>query len=176
MIKNTYKRLLITGTLLAGSAICSNNVLASTTSTTFTVTASVAAACTVAASNLAFGNFTATADVLGTSTITATCTNGAAYNIGLSIGNGSGATTSNRVMTAAVGSTSYLLNYNLYTDSARSVIWAPATSSTVVTGTNGGTGTGAAQTYTVYGKLPLSGNTTAYIGSYTDTIAVTVYF
>lgn len=167
--------------------ISSNNVLASTTSTTFTVTATVASACTVAAANLSFGNFTNSADVNALTNLTVTCTNGTPYNIGLGLGAGSGASASSRIMTntassgAASGS---LLKYNLYLPdtssptscTSYSTVWIAATSVTAASGNYSSTGTGSVQSIAVCGKVPLSGNSGAYIGSYSDTIAVTLYY
>ncbi|MDB5699793.1 MAG: Spore coat protein, partial [Alphaproteobacteria bacterium] len=64
------------------------------------------------------------------------------------------------------------LNYVLYKDSARTSIWgdgvAPTASIT-------GTGTGAAQANTIYGRVPGSQGTVP-IGSYADTVTVTISF
>ena len=149
-----------------GSALIPINTSSGATSTsTFQVTATVASSCTVTATSLAFGNYTL-AQLDGTSTITATCTNGTTYTIGLDAGTFSGATTSTRRMT---GPSAAGLSYSLFSDSGRTTNWGNATGSWV-----SGTGTGAAQVLTVYGRIPA--NQTALIGSYTDTVTVTVTF
>jgi len=148
------------------SALVPINTSSGATSTsTFQVTATVASSCTVTATSLAFGNYTL-AQLDGTSTITATCTNGTTYTIGLDAGTFSGATTSTRRMT---GPSAAGLSYSLFSDSGRTTNWGNATGSWV-----SGTGTGAAQVLTVYGRIPA--NQTALIGSYTDTVTVTVTF
>ncbi len=136
-----------------------------TTTSTFQVTATVASSCTVTATSLAFGNYTL-AQLDGTSTITATCTNGTTYTIGLDAGTFSGATTSTRRLT---GPSAAGLSYSLFSDPGRTTNWGNATGSWVP-----GTGTGAAQVLTVYGRIPA--NQTALIGNYTDTVTVTVTF
>lgn len=141
---------------------------AGTASATFQVTADVLAACSVSATTLNFANYTSSAgnkDVQ--STVSVTCSNGTTYNVGLNEGASTGATVSARAMT---GPASALLNYSLFSDSGRTVNWG----NTVPTDTVGGTGSGAAQTLNVYGRIP--GSQYVAIGHYTDTITATVTF
>jgi len=156
----------VTAVVTIISALMPINTSSGATSTaTFQVTATVASSCTVAATNLAFGNYTL-AQLDGSSTITATCTNGTTYSIGLDAGTFSGATTSTRRMT---GPSASGLSYSLYSDSGRTTNWGNVTGSWV-----SGTGTGAAQTLSVYGRIPAS--QTASIGNYADTVTVTITF
>ena len=63
------------------------------------------------------------------------------------------------------------VNYQLYTDSARSIPWGDGTAGTsMVTGT----GSGNAQTINVYGQVPAQA--TPAPGSYSDTITATIVF
>lgn len=146
---------------------------AATETTTFTVDATVVASCGLTATALNFGsidplvNATTNTDI--TTTIDVTCSNGTAYNVGLSAGTATGATATTRQMTGGGGTD--LLNYSLFRDSARSLNWG----STVATDTLADTGTGAAKIHTVYGRIP-SGQQTAALGAYTDTITVTVTY
>lgn len=156
--------------VVAGGAL-SLNSMAATDTGTFGVTATVAASCTVSGTDLDFGT---TVNVLGgdvdqTSTLTATCTNGSAYTIGLDAGSGASATVTDRKMTHT--DTTSTLNYTLFTDAGRSTNWDD------VGGTNVGTGTGngAAQNLTVYGRIP-TGQTGAIAGAYSDTITATIDF
>ena len=73
---------------------------AAQTQTTFTVTATVVAACAVSAGNLAFGSYDPTSATPNDkqSTLNVTCTNGTPYAIGLNAGGGSGATVAARKM------------------------------------------------------------------------------
>lgn len=142
-----------------------------TDSTTFTVDATVVASCDVTATALNFGNIdplvNATTNTDITTTIGVTCSNGTAYNVGLGAGTATAATVTTRKMTGGTN----LLNYSLFRDSARSLNWG----STVATDTLADTGTGAAKTHTVYGRIP-SGQETAALGAYADTITVTVTY
>jgi spore coat protein U-like protein len=158
-------RLAAVGILLAtGSQIAS----AATTTTTFTVSATVTNNCTVSATNHAFGAYTPSAvpPTDATSTLTVNCTVGAGYNVGLDAGTGSGATVTTRKMTSGANT----LNYSLYQDALRSTVWG----NTVGTDTVAGIGTGLNVGHTVYGRIPASQNVAA--GSYSDTITVTVTF
>lgn len=138
----------------------------SSATTSFTITATVQARCAVTATDLAFGNYSG-ALLNGTSTITATCTKTTAYNVGLNAGTGTGATVTNRKMT---GPSSATLNYSLFRNTTRTLNWG----NTVGTDTVAGTGSGAAQTLTVYGSVPAA----QYVrpGSYSDTITVTLTY
>jgi spore coat protein U-like protein len=101
-----------------------------------------------------------------TNVLSVQCTNSTDYAIGLSAGTGSGATVAARKMTGPASAT---VTYSLYSDSYTTV-WG--TSSGV--DTVGATGNGAAQTYTIYGKVPTQ--TTPAPGVYSDTVTVTVYY
>src|SRR5205823_2483703 len=81
----------------------------------------------------------------------------------------SGATLAVRKMTSG----SDLLNYALYTDSARTTVWGDGAGGT--TALISDTGTGSAQSKTIYGRVP-SGQTSLPAGSYDDTVAVTVTY
>jgi spore coat protein U-like protein len=77
-----------------------------------------------------------------------------------------------------LGATSNYVSYGLFTDSARSHAWTTSTSTTSCTGGAStcvlGTGTGSNQTITVYGRIPAQ--TAPAIGSFTDTVTVTVTY
>ncbi len=134
--------------------------------TSFTINAAVYANCKVSATSLAFGNY-AGAVLNSTSTITATCTKTTPYNIGLNAGTATGATVTTRKMT---GPSSAKLSYSLFRDSGHSQNWG----NTVGTDTVSGTGTGVAQSITVYGSIPAGQYVTP--GSYSDTITVTLTY
>ena len=144
----------------------SSPVEAATATTSFSVTATVQASCTVSASNLAFSAYTGVENDTNTA-VSVSCTTSTPYNVGLNAGAGTGATVSSRKMT---GPSSSLLNYALYRDSARTQNWG----NTVGTDTVSGTGNGTAQSLTVYGAIPASQS--ASPGSYSDTIVVTVTY
>ena len=134
---------------------------------TFTVTATVVANCTLSAGALAFGNYVPTAQTLTTAAITVNCTNTTTYNVGLDGGIGSQSSLYTRYMTGPSGAE---IPYHFFSDSGRTVEWG----NTVGTDTVAGTGTGAAQTLTVYGAIYTSHYATP--GSYTDTVTATVTY
>jgi spore coat protein U-like protein len=163
------RRPVLTGILATACLLQSVELpLATTTSTTFSVSVTLAATCTInSASALNFGN----QGILGTnvdqtSTIQVTCTNTTPYNIGLDAGTGTGATVATRKLTSG-GAT---VNYTLYSDTGRTTVWG----TTIGTDTVAATGNGSGQNYTVYGRIPVQ--TTPAPGTYTDTITVTVTY
>lgn len=126
----------------------------------------IAQACTVSATNHAFGTLDPLAgtDVDSASTVTVTCSTATSYSIALSAGNG---TYDRREMVKG----SDTLEYNLYTDAARTIIWGDGSGSTsTVSGNDDGTGTD----HTVYGRIPSGQN--PVIGSYSDSIVATVTY
>lgn len=134
----------------------------------FTASATVVNNCLISASNVAFG----TAGVLSSSltatgSISATCTNGDAFRI--SLNSGSSGNVAARALQRQGGGGA--VNYQLYTDSARSIPWGDGTAGTsMVTGT----GSGNAQAISVYGKVPAQA--TPVPGNYSDTITATIAF
>ena len=127
--------------------------------------------CSVSATNLAFGSFSplAGSTVDSTATITVTCNKAIPYTIALSPG--SSGTYSPRRMTNGGNQ----LAYNLYSDAGYSQVWGNGTGgSSLVSGsiplrfdfTN----------HTVYGRIPLSTQRSAVVGSYSDSIIVTVTY
>ena len=140
---------------------------ATTATTTFTVTANVASACTIGASNLAFATYSGSQLNINT-TVTANCPAATTYNVGLNQGTSTGSTVSNRHVQATGGAQ---LSYGLYQDAAFTTNWG----NTVGTDTVAGTGTGSAQNLTVYGKMA-AGQSLATTGANTDTITATITF
>lgn len=139
---------------------------ADTDTDSFTVSATVLAACEVTANDLAFGNYNpvVASHLDAASTLSVRCTSGTGYNVGLSLGDGAGATVAQRRMTQG----SDTLSYVLYRDSNRTQLWG----TTIGADTLSGTGNGAASTIDVYGRVPMQ--QTAPAGDYEDTIVVTV--
>lgn len=139
--------------------------------------------CTVANVPVAFGSYNAFggAALDTTGQISVSCTGvtvlgivtiNAPYTISLS--QGGGASYSPRKMSLL----SNRLNYNLYTDSARSIIWGDGTGGTsTVSGTASCSGLltcVATNNHVVYGRIPASQNVP--IGAYSDSITVTVNY
>ncbi|MBU1362007.1 MAG: spore coat U domain-containing protein [Gammaproteobacteria bacterium] len=141
---------------------------AATATTTFLVSANVLSFCSVTALPLAFGSYSGT-QVDTTTTLSVTCTFGTAYSIGLSAGTTSGNSITARRMVRTAGTE--VLGYSLFSDSQRSVNWGDTPATNAVAGT----GSGLAQSLTVYGRLP-AGQTTIPVGAYSDIVTVTVNY
>jgi spore coat protein U-like protein len=131
-----------------------------------TINMNVVTSCTVSASALNFGTYTSSSASDVNTTVSVLCSFGTAYNVGLDAGLGAGATVANRKVTSGAN----LLNYSLYQDAARTVVWGNTNGSNTLSGT----GSGVTQALTVYGRV-FSGQSAA-LGNYQDTITVTVYF
>lgn len=140
---------------------------AATETGSIAVSAEVAASCTLSTSPLAFGSYTATDDLDATTDLSLTCSSGTTYDIALDVGTGAGATAAVRVMEDGSANP---LNYALYNDSGRTQTWG----TTELTDTVAGTGTGSAETITVYGRVPQGQYQP--VGNYTDTVNVTVTY
>src|SRR5687768_5496950 len=101
-----------------------------TAETTFRVTTRVQAVCEITATDLNFGDYTAqsASPLLGTTLLRATCTPATTYNVGLNEGVSPGATVTARKMVSGAS----VLNYQLYSDSARSTVWGNTTGTDTV--------------------------------------------
>jgi spore coat protein U-like protein len=151
------------------AAAAPGTAFAETRSATMSVSATVTANCTVSTGAVAFGSIDALAgNHDATGSVTVNCTNGASWSAAANQGSGTGATMASRRMTSGANS----LTYRLYTDAGRTSIWGDGSTGTAAVT---GTGTGAAQVFTVYGRVP-SGQTTVRAGSYSDTVSVTITY
>ena len=134
------------------------------TTAPFTVTATNTTNCSVGVSPLNFGSTGILRAALdGTSTITVTCTNAAAYTVALDGGLSGAANPAQRKMSATI-------TYGLYQDANRAMPWGDS----VGTNTMAGTGSGLAQTFTVYGRVPAQN--TPSPGTYSDTVVMTISY
>jgi spore coat protein U-like protein len=154
---------------VAGLAFMGGSAYAGTATSTFGVDVTIVAQCLInSASTLSFGGSQGvlSGNVDQTSTIVVQCTDTTTYDIGLDEGTGTGASVATRKLTGSGGT----INYRLYSNAGRTTVWGK----TVSTDTVSGTGTGAAQTYTVYGRIPAQ--TTPAPATYSDTITITVTY
>ena len=136
---------------------------------TFNMSLQINAICNVASAPLDFGFVNNTfGPKNGSGTITVSCANGTAYSIGLGAGLYGGGTVTTRKMKRTVAADT--INYGIFQNPARSQIWG----NTVGVDTVGGTGNGAAQPYTVYGRVP--SQPSAPIGGYDDLVQITVTY
>ena len=166
-LKNTQRALLAAGLIAA-----TTGAFAATVTTTFQVQASVNALCSISAVNLTFPAVDPlSSQTDGATTVTVNCTKNSPYTVGLTAGTTTGATIAQRLMANGADT----MNYNLYTDAARSIVWGnTAAAPTWVSGT--GAGMGTAQVLNVYGRVA-GGQTNLAVGTYTEpTITVTVTY
>ena len=136
-------------------------------STQVPVATNVKSSCNISAGALNFGSYTG-AVLDGVGTLSVSCNTPTKYEVGLGVGNAPGATVTSRKMTGPSAST---LGYLLFSDAGRTINWGDIGGSGTVTGS----GTGTAQTLTVYGRI-LTGQSISAPGSYTDTVVVTVRY
>ena len=112
--------------LVTGFALAALTAEATTTTTTFQVTASIAKNCLISsASNVAFGTYdpTSAVDATASGSVVFRCTKGTTYTVDLSTGAGSYAT---RTMTNGTDT----LNYNLYTTVGLTTVFGDGTGGT----------------------------------------------
>lgn len=95
------------------------------------------------------------------------CSSGAPFNVSLNGGlNGTGASDRKMKSTSGVNT----ISYQLYRDAARSQVWGE----TIGVDTATSTGTGATQSFTIYSRVPAQ--TLQPVGTYTDTVTVTLTY
>lgn len=162
------KRSLFAGLAAGALAVLPlSHTAASTSTATFTVTAEVSTSCFIQANNLNFGVYTGTAEIDQTTTLQVLCSTSTPYTIGLDQGTSAGATVTTRAMTGPGPET---LGYSLHQTSSTGPNWG----NTPPTDTEAGVGTGAQQTFTVFGVLPAGEFVEG--GNYSDTITATLEF
>jgi spore coat protein U-like protein len=158
------KKIALLTLAIAGAATVSS-VQAGTNN--LSVTADVAATCSVEAATMAFGTYdTLTGSAATQSTDLAfTCSNGTTYSVALGNGASYDATGTTRRLQHSGGGVSAAdyLTYKIYEDSEMATAFDGLSASS----------TGAQQTVTVYGRID-AGQTTAKAGNYADTVVITV--
>jgi spore coat protein U-like protein len=149
----------------SGAMSCPTGAL--TASGSALVTATVSSNCTIASTNISFGNqgiLDGNKDAQGTLSIQ--CTTNLPYAVSLD-GGLSGATNPTQRKMTLGGSN---VTYGLYQDASRLLPWGSSASVDTISGT----GTGLTQQLTVYGRIPPQ--STPSPGTYTDTIIATVTY
>jgi len=167
MIRSTSRLIALSAAaILAGSALCP--VEASTTRTaTFLVSLTITSDCEISTNPLSFGSSgVIQTNIAVSTTLTVTCSNTTPYNIGLDAGTVTGSTVAARLLSSGTANVSF----QLYEDSGHTTVWG----NTIGTNTLTGTGTGAAQSLTVYGQVPTQ--TTPAAGTYSSTVTMSVTF
>lgn len=154
----------VTSGVLGAMLLGSGAAYGATSTGNMTISAEVTASCSVATNTLAFTvDPVAGGDTDAQANVDVTCTNNHPYTVDLGLG--ANADVSTRRMVHSTDATAFL-TYELYSDSARTQIWT--------TGGASETGTGSVQSLPVYGRVPEQ--LTAKLGSYTDTVVVTVTY
>lgn len=153
--------------LVAGVALLSLSAFATDVTANLSVSANVVNSCSVAAGSIDFGTYNplSGSNHDQTGTFDVTCTNGGSAAIKLDQGLHGGGTLA--APTRNMDNGGNHLSYQLYSDNARSVVWEGATGVSY-------TGTGSAQSQTVYGRIPSGQN--AVVGSFSDTVVITVTY
>ncbi|HTY50015.1 MAG TPA: spore coat U domain-containing protein [Steroidobacteraceae bacterium] len=163
-----------TGTVLGyltGGSCHENNGANQGYSATLNVTDTLAAFCSVSATNVGLGAVADTAtNVTGSGTISVNCPSNQAYYIGLAPSNGS--TVGAGTMAGSAGNGSQV-PYQLYQNAVHTIIWGNTATATQAGNGETGTGNGNTQQYTVYVLVP-SANYQA--DTYIDTVTVTVNY
>lgn len=124
------------------------------------------------ATAVAFGSYDifSGSPVDSTGTISYLCSDvGAADSIIIHLSRGSSATYSPRTLVSGL----YELSYNLYLEASRSSIWGDGTSGTSEYGPFIPLD-GVSTDVTIYGRIPAGQN--AHVGTYSDTVVVTLVF
>ena len=144
---------------------------AQSNSASLTVSANVTKNCTITTAPVNFGaydpvvaNATTALDAIGT--ITVTCTKGAAAKVAMNAGSNAQGTT--RRMSA---SASEFLNYEVYRDAARTVVWGEGDANSLDIPAAPSRNP---RTFTAYGRVAAAQDAT--VGNYTDTVIATVNF
>lgn len=146
----------------------STGAYAATATGTLNLSITITSTCSVvSATAINFGSVSAiAANIDQTSTLTVNCSSTTPYTVGLGVGGGTGATTAVRKMTNGAN----VVNYTLYRDAARTLLWG----TTIGTDTVAGTGSGADQTLTIYGRTPTQAVPPP--GAYTDAVTITITY
>ncbi|MDB9308651.1 spore coat U domain-containing protein [Aphanizomenon sp. CS-733/32] len=160
----------------AVSVVSAAPAMAGTATSDLTVSSNVVNNCTISTSSINFGNYdpisdNASSDLIGTGSVTVTCTSGASATITLDAGANpaNGSTNALPLRRLSNGTTGYL-NYYVVFQSGISVAYWGNTADTGVSHT----GTGSASELNPIGTIPSGQNVPA--GSYADTVVATVTF
>lgn len=154
----------------ASTPLLNHSAIADTTTNNVNAVANIAPKCSFTQINPLdfgeYGNQNNNLDVL--TTFQLKCTKNTTASIGMNNGlYSSSASGTTRAMKAAI--TNNYINYEIYTNSARTNVWNNSTNKVSYTATSS-----APATFTVYGRIPTQPNVPH--GSYFDTITITATF
>jgi spore coat protein U-like protein len=166
----------MTSAALAAAVVLTAQAVPSAQATSKTATlkvnANVVANCILTTTDLVFGNYDpvsahASSPLDSTASITLTCTQGTVAAVGVGDGNNY---SSGRRMAASGGSE--FLEYGIYADAARSLVWR--TAGAIGRMSFSAAPSTAPRTVPVYGRVPAGQNVS--VGSYADDVVVTVTY
>lgn len=159
------KQLFLLAAIIAGSS--AGPAWAVTATGSFNAQIIITDECKVQSStNMDFGSDGVLDAIINTtSSFNVQCTSGTTYTLSLDDGTGTGSTTTRTMENGANA-----VNYTLWKNAARTQNWGD-TGGDIMTGLSG---SGANQSYTVYGQVPTQ--TTPPAGTYTDTVTITVTY
>ena len=163
--------------LAVGVGAFSVNSYAGINTANLDVSADIQEACAVSTTAVAFGHYdpvnaNVSAALHTTGTVLTTCTTGATGSILLGQGTNHGVDSDTVPVRRMLNGTveGEFLSYQLYSGAADTTIWG----NTKATGKAFVTGDGTEKSLTVYGTI--AGNQNKAVGSYTDTVVVTIDF
>ena len=163
----SHRRLLaaaVSGLLLSGAALADDTA-------NLTVTATVAPTCKLTTGpTLSFNTLNPLANNDAQGNIAWVCTNG--FNTLIKLGGGGSGSISARTMKAGA----LVLPYQLYTDAARTTIFGDGTAGGGSTVPVTGAGYATSANVVVYGRVTAAAAGAASVGSYSDTVLVTIAF
>ena len=155
---------------LAPAFDCSATLSSRVQNIPFIVRAANSSSCGVFATTLDFGaHLRFDNAITAVNTITAVCTIGTQYQIGLSNGSSGGTSPSARLMSGTVTPSDTVL-YQIYRDAGRTQIWGNTFGADTISVTS----TGSARTFVGYGLLPPQPTPISQL--YTDNVIVTVTY
>lgn len=152
------KRIILT--TLISAAFLASTAHSATETSTFNVTAEVAASCQITTNPLAFGAFDPSVGTTGSSALDVACTSGSTGTVTLSSAN-------TWTMVDGVNT----LAYGLFTDAGHTTVWDGTTVGQTVTGAGLSTPT----SFTVHGKIDAQ-PAAKVSAAYSDTVTVTVTY
>jgi spore coat protein U domain-containing protein, fimbrial subunit CupE1/2/3/6 len=133
--------------------------------------------CSVSATSLSFGNYVPFAavatDVNATITVNCSATGSSTVPLSGTISLTSTRTSYARQLTSGTNT----VRYHTYLNSAMTVFWGDGTGLGATQSVSGSVGPASPfqQSFTVYGSIP-AGQTSTYVGSYTDQVTVTLNY
>ena len=160
---------LIGSALALGSTLISKPAFAGTATANMSVSATVPATCTITTTNMNFGSYNSTqaSSTLAQATITATCSNGTNAVVSLNAGVNAGGDSRRKLKNTG----NQVLNYDIFTIIDYSLVWGDGTGGTITLPIFS---EGNPETLTAYGAISPGQNVP--VGSYSDTVAVTITY